>query len=213
MGVDIGIITPCEFRDIRNKHKVSAFLQETAEHLHRTLLIDNINARIADDSSGEDDFLCDIYVPEYDADVYLCDGFWYFFNGFRFHQLTSPTGTKWLRCEIYDIVRALGQKEAWYCSMYDIEDEVGPEGYSLESWLEKARNSSEGIAEIDSLGDNEALARYYHDTFSDIIPLFVEMTARYVPNRLLGLSTGIDNTVRVESDGNVFRFPALFEIK
>lgn len=227
MGSDVGIITPCEFREVRDKQKSEAFLKKTVEHLRITLRIPTISAHIFDEPDGDyypaDEWPrsdMEIYVPIYGATIYLNEGFWYFFNGFRYLQLVYPAGTQWLRYEIFDIVRALGQKEAWYCSYYDVEDSIGPNGYTLETWLEKAANSDEGITEysVDALiREGEAIRhshrRYYHDSFSDVFPLFDEMKKRYAPQCLLGLSTSSDMQVRVEDNGQIIRVPALFPIR
>ena len=129
MGSDIGVIIPSSFKEVRNKKKAEAFLLQMAEHLRKVLRIESISTSMNDDycngSPLKDEwpeYLPQIWVPEYGSHIYLQDGFWCMFNGFRYHQLVYPPGTQWLRHDIFDIVRALGQKEAWYCSEYDIED-------------------------------------------------------------------------------------------
>lgn len=224
MGSDIGIIIPCEFHEVRNKRKAEAYLRRVANSLQDTLKIKGVVTLMNDDycdgtplKEAWPDYLPEIWVPTYDATIYLADGFWYMFNGFRYHQLVYPPGTQWLRYDIFDIVRALGQNEAWYCSEYDIDDSVGIENYTLESWLAKAKNSDDGITEYDvtaliregeSLWDNQR--RYYHDSFTDVFSLFEEMKERYAPYRLLGLSIDKEKQVRVEENGIVKAVPALF---
>lgn len=227
MGSDIGIIIPCEFREVKNKRKAEAYIHQIADNLRKTLRIEGVISYMNDDycdgcplKEEWPEYLPEIWVPEYDANIELGQGFWYMFNGFRYHQLVYPPGTQWLRYDIFDIVRALGQKEAWYCSEYGMEDSIGFENYTLKLWLEKVRNSEDGVTEYDLeslLKEGEALwdtqKSYYHDSFSDVFPLFEEMRERYAPQHLLGLSTGTDKHVRVEENGKVIRVPALFPVK
>ncbi len=215
MGSDIGIIIPSEFNDIRDKRKAEKYLRVIAKKIESTLRIEGITTRMNDDFCDGSplkeewpDFSPEIWVPTYEASIYLADGFWYMFNGYRYHQLFYPPGTQWLRYNIFDIVRALGQHEAWYCSVYDIEDSVGIENYTLESWLDKAKNSEDGIAEYDlnalkregeSLWDNQR--RYYHDSFTDLYQK-VEDIEEQEKVRVLGLTEFGEGKIRVMCPSN-----------
>ena len=215
MGSDIGIIIPGEFNDIRDKRKAEKYLRVIAKKIESTLRIEGITTRMNDDFCDGSplkeewpDFSPEIWVPTYEASIYLADGFWYMFNGYRYHQLFYPPGTQWLRYNIFDIVRALGQHEAWYCSVYDIEDSVGIENYTLESWLDKAKNSEDGIAEYDlnalkqegeSLWDNQR--RYYHDSFTDLYQK-VEDIEEQEKVRVLGLTEFGEGKIRVMYPSN-----------
>lgn len=215
MGSDIGIIIPSEFNDIRDKRKAEKYLRVIAKKIESTLRIEGITTRMNDDYCDGSplkeewpDFSPEIWVPTYEASIYLADGFWYMFNGYRYHQLFYPPGTQWLRYNIFDIVRALGQHEAWYCSVYDIEDSVGIENYTLESWLDKAKNSEDGIAEYDlnalklegeSLWDNQR--RYYHDSFTDLYQK-VEDIEEQEKVRVLGLTEFGEGKIRVMCPSN-----------
>ena len=215
MGSDIGIIIPSEFKDIRDKRKAEKYLRVIAKKIESTLRIEGITTRMNDDYCDGSplkeewpDFSPEIWVPTYEASIYLADGFWYMFNGYRYHQFFYPPGTQWLRYNIFDIVRALGQHEAWYCSVYDIEDSVGIENYTLESWLDKAKNSEDGIAEYDlnalkregeSLWDNQR--RYYHDSFTDLYQK-VEDIEEQEKVRVLGLTEFGEGKIRVMCPSN-----------
>ena len=215
MGSDIGIIIPSEFNDIRDKRKAEKYLRVIAKKIESTLRIEGITTRMNDDYCDGSplkeewpDFSPEIWVPTYEASIYLADGFWYMFNGYRYHQLFYPPGTQWLRYNIFDIVRALGQHEAWYCSVYDIEDSVGIENYTLESWLDKAKNSEDGIAEYDlnalkregeSLWDYQR--RYYHDSFTDLYQK-VEDIEEQEKVRVLGLTEFGEGKIRVMCSSN-----------
>lgn len=215
MGSDIGIIISSEFNDIRDKRKAEKYLRVIAKKIESTLRIEGITTRMNDDYCDGSplkeewpDFSPEIWVPTYEASIYLADGFWYMFNGYRYHQLFYPPGTQWLRYNIFDIVRALGQHEAWYCSVYDIEDSVGIENYTLESWLDKAKNSEDGIAEYDlnalkregeSLWDNQR--RYYHDSFTDLYQK-VEDIEEQEKVRVLGLTEFGEGKIRVMCPSN-----------
>lgn len=215
MGSDIGIIIPSEFNDIRDKRKAEKYLRVIAKKIESTLRIEGITTRMNDDYCDGSplkeewpDFSPEIWVPTYEASIYLADGFWYMFNGYRYHQLFYPPGTQWLRYNIFDIVRALGQHEAWYCSVHDIEDSVGIENYTLESWLDKAKNSEDGIAEYDlnalkregeSLWDNQR--RYYHDSFTDLYQK-VEDIEEQEKVRVLGLTEFGEGKIRVMCPSN-----------
>lgn len=215
MGSDIGIIIPSEFNDIRDKRKAEKYLRVIAKKIESTLKIEGITTRMNDDYCDGSplkeewpDFSPEIWVPTYEASIYLADGFWYMFNGYRYHQLFYPPGTQWLRYNIFDIVRALGQHEAWYCSVHDIEDSVGIENYTLESWLDKAKNSEDGIAEYDlnalkregeSLWDNQR--RYYHDSFTDLYQK-VEDIEEQEKVRVLGLTEFGEGKIRVMCPSN-----------
>ena len=166
------------------------------------------------------DYLPEIYIPIYSANLRLYEGFWYLYNGYRYHHMFFPPGTQWQRYDVFDIVRALGQKEAWYCSEYEIEDAVGPENYTLESWLEKAFRSPHGITEynLDELireGDAiwDTYKEYYHDTYSDVFPFFDKVAEQLAPKHLLGLSCALDKMLRVEDDGKVISVPPPFQVR
>ena len=42
MGVDVGVVIPSGFTEVRNKQKAEQFVRETAESLRKILMIDNV---------------------------------------------------------------------------------------------------------------------------------------------------------------------------
>lgn len=58
-------------------------------------------------------------LPIYDVEIELHNGFWNIESYCHYCQIVMHHGDYfWLRRSIYDIVRALGQNEAWHAAEY-----------------------------------------------------------------------------------------------
>ena len=76
MGSDIGIIIPCEFREVKNKRKAEAYIHQIADNLRKTLRIEGVMSYMNDDycdgcplKEEWPEYLPEIWVPEYDANI------------------------------------------------------------------------------------------------------------------------------------------------
>ena len=116
MGVDVTHIIRHEFRDVKDKKAAMVFVDETIQRLKKNLHIYGV-----DDEFGlreEYDTLI-FRLPVYDVDFELHNGFWDVESYYHYCQIVMHDGDYfWLRRKIFDIVRALGQEEAWHATEY-----------------------------------------------------------------------------------------------
>lgn len=122
---------------------------------------------------------------------------------------------------IYDLVRALGQSEAWHASEQYTWDGNGLEEteHSFVRWLciakqrlieeEKSRYGikvipefpTEEILSIAGNGMNYDYVNVYHNKFKDCDDLFKTYQAQLKDMRLLGLTTDAKGNLRCEKEG------------
>lgn len=108
--------------------------------------------------------------------MFLKKGYWHVSPPYRYHQLFTPP--LFVRQGFYDVAKALGKNEAWYCDEFHL-DNCGDERWdydtqSFEEWLAFI-NSTYGvirefpIEEISSSEDIRFPAEpVYYDGFKDL---------------------------------------------
>lgn len=108
--------------------------------------------------------------------MFLRKGYWHVSPAYKYHQLFTPP--LFVRKGFYDVAKALGKSEAWYCDEFRL-DNCGDERWdydtqSFEEWLVFI-NSSYGIIrefptqEIMSCQEMRFPAEpVYHDGFKDM---------------------------------------------
>lgn len=190
------------------------FAKQTIEHLKKHLLIevsDDSFALYYDNDSNETTF----HLPVYELDFILHNGFWQIESNFHYCKIVMHNGHYfWLRQMIFDIVRALGQEEAWHAEEYytwnggNCEE---PET-TFEQWYEQTMaNYGKEIPEFDQAaiieqGDTHIpdYAPIYHDSFKECEIRFYELQARLEEYKLLGLNRIGNAYLRCEKEGKLF---------
>lgn len=216
MGVDVSHIIKHSFRHVEDIEASLAFAKETIGILRNKLFI----------SEPEESFFlnqvdCDgqmettFSLPFYDLDFTLHNGFWQIESYYHYIQiLVHNGGDFWLRCRIFDIVRALGQEEAWHAKEYYTWNGHGCEEpmTTFEEWMERT---------IDKLGKpipefnqehilacgGDCPSEYedvYHDSFKECKETFERLQSGLPDYKLLGLARTRMKYLRCEKSGNHF---------
>lgn len=211
MGVDISHIIRHDFKDVNNRVSSMGFVKETIESLKKNLHIYGVD----EEFELEEDFeTISFQLPVYDVKFELHNGFWDIESYYHYCQIVMHDGDYfWLRRKIYDIVRALGQNEAWHAEEYytwnggNIEEPDVP----LEAWIEFVNKKYGSIPEFDQnaimqqedvhIPDYESV---YHDTFKECIDTFEQIQSQLNGYRLLGLEFVGNGYYRCEKDGGLY---------
>ena len=214
MGVDITHIIKHNFRQTSDIQLSLGFAKKTIDYLKNKLLL----------KGTYDDFelLCDeeckeirFNLPIYDVDFFLHDGFWQIESFYHYCQIVMHEGDYfWLRWLIYDIVRALGEKEAWYAAEYYTWNGGKCEtlGQSFEEWYEQAiEDYGKPIPEFDqsaiiAQGDVH-IPEYepiYHDSFKECNAHFNRLQSQIIGYKLLGIHRIGNCFARCEKDSHLF---------
>lgn len=211
MGVDVTHIIRHEFRDVKDKKAAMVFVDETIQRLKKNLHIYGV-----DDEFGlreEYDTLI-FRLPVYDVDFELHNGFWDVESYYHYCQIVMHDGDYfWLRRKIFDIVRALGQEEAWHATEYltwnggNIEEAYVP----FEDWISFVNKKNGSIPEFDQNAimkqGNVHIPQYepvYHDTFKECKETFSDVQSKLKDYKLLGLEFVGNGYYRCEKDGGLY---------
>ena len=117
-------------------------------------------------------------LPCDEYDFYLRNGFWVIESYDHYCQIAVHIGRYfWLRENIYDLAKVLGQDEVWYAQEFYTWNGGPLYDYncSLEEWIDFVkRKTKHDIPEFDAewvifAGDEFQYEPVYHDTFKDII--------------------------------------------
>lgn len=108
--------------------------------------------------------------------LYLRKGYWHISPAYRYHQLFTPP--LFVRKGIYDIAKALGKSEAWYCDEFRLDNSGDPnwdyDTQTFEEWLEFINSTYGPIKEfpIEEIMLNGEIwpkvEPIYHDSYEDI---------------------------------------------
>ena len=109
--------------------------------------------------------------------MFLKKGYWHVSPAYRYHQLFTPP--LFVRQGFYDLAKALGKDEAWYCDEFHL-DNCGDERWnydtqSFEEWLVFVKSTYGVIREfpIERIMSNDEIwpkvEPVYHDGFNDFI--------------------------------------------
>lgn len=214
MGVDVTHIIRHDFKDVKNHEAAKKYLLQTLEMLKEKFCVQ------PDYPEEEFEIWCEeiddmkFRFPPYAFDFYLRDGFWQIESYFHYCQLLMPNelGVFWLRDDIYDIARTLGQKEAWHAEEYHTWncDYCQMETTNFDSWLKSTervfkKKHRRPIPEFDP--HTATVGKYdtvYHDNFAGCEERFNEIQNKLEGYRLMGLSSIYTNYVQCERDGYVY---------
>lgn len=135
MGVCVEGLIRNDFYDMDNIEAVEAELNRTSQMLNDYFHLE-----------GEDKYLpegldCDYYQLYSESHhmyrMFLKKGYWHVSPAYRYHQLFTPP--LFVRKGFYDVAKALGKSEVWYCDEFRL-DNCGDEQWdydtqSFEEWL------------------------------------------------------------------------------
>ena len=106
----------------------------------------------------------------------LRKGYWHISPAYRYHQLFTPP--LFVRKGFYDIAKAMGKAEAWYCDEFRLDNSGDPnwnyDTQSFKEWLEYINFTYGPIKEypIEEIMSNDEIWPkvdfVYHDSFKDI---------------------------------------------
>ncbi len=172
MSVDISHIIKTDFRNTEDRHAAWNFILQTIEMFKKAL---NIKADEEEWELNEEDM--SFNLPDGDWEFSLRKGFWIIESGYHYCQIVMHRGRYfWLRDQVYEIAKLLGQEEAWYTPEFNTWNGGPTEDLdcSFEEWLDFATNKNNGIVpEFDSKliiaqDDFNKYEIVYHDDFKDI---------------------------------------------
>ena len=172
MGVDVSHIIRTDFRNTEDRNAAWEFILQTVKMFKKALDIkaDEEEWRL---NKEEMSFI----LPEWDWEFSLRKGFWVIESFDHYCQIVMHRGRYfWLRDDVYEISKLLGQEEAWY-AMEHLTWNGGPTedlDCTFEDWLDFAIKKNNGIVpEFDSKliiaqDDSNEYEILYHDDFKDI---------------------------------------------
>ena len=208
MGACVTVIIKNDLQDRKDGYKMAEYGQWFCEkynrHFHSTVSY-NCHTYIDDDG-----FEVTINIPE--GLVRLHPGFWEVFIPYHYVQLFLHDGNWfWIRDMVFNLVLALGVKEAWYCDEYAMDqlDEdnnfedfiqmmigwVGePQEYSIEQVLANEERTGSYINDLED-------GPFYHDSFDECFDTYQTLSNQIFDAKgvvLLGLSRFGQNYLLVE---------------
>ena len=164
-----------DFYDMDNIEAVEAELNRTSQRLNNYFHLEGED-RYQPEGIDYGDY--QVYSDTHHMfKVYLRKGYWHVSPAYRYHQLFTPP--LFVRKGFYDVAKALGKSEAWYCDEFHL-DNCGDEQWdydtqSFEEWLDYITTKYGPIKEYPL---DEVLAfdptkffqsdPVYHDSFRDL---------------------------------------------
>ena len=211
MGTDISHIVKHDFKLFHDRNASKAFCEKVYEHLRKELLLGDGEPEwdepgVLDD---EEDFL-QISIADYDLNLRLLPDFWEIESYARYSfLLRGERVRKWA----FDVVRALGAKEAWHASDYfGWLGDLSYPGCDFEEWMEYlGQEYGKPIRELSpadfwKLGPDGYLdyEPIYHDNFKECFDEFERLQESIPDYRLLGISRVGDCFLRCEKNGELY---------
>ena len=110
------------------------------------------------------------------SNVFIKKGYWHVSPAYRYHQLFTPP--LFVRKGFYDVAKALGKNEAWYCDEFRLhnsgDEQWDYDTQSFEEWLEYISSTYGSIKEFPIEEIMSCKKQWfpaepvYHDSFSDM---------------------------------------------
>jgi hypothetical protein len=212
MGTDISHIVKHDSKQFHDRNASRAYCESILNHLRKELLLGDGDPewdemKILDE---EGDFLR-MKLADYDLDLHLLPDFWEIESCDRYYFLLR--GDR-VRKKAFDVVRALGAKEAWHAEEYFTwnGDALEYPGCDFEEWMAYIKReyekpiqefSSSDYWKLDSKGflDVEPV---YHDCFKECFAEFDRLQNSIPDYRLLGISRVGDCFLRCEKNGELY---------
>ena len=211
MGTDISHIVKHDFKLYHDRDASRVYCESILNHLRKELLLGDGDPewdemKILDE---EGDFLR-MKLADYDVTLHLLPDLWEIESYDRFSYIVL--GDR-VRKNAFDVVHALGAKEAWHASDYfGWLGGLSYPGCNFEEWMEYlGQEYGKPIQELSpvdfwKLGPDGYLdyEPIYHDSFKECFDEF-EYLQESIPNyRLLGISRVGDRFLRCEKNGELY---------
>lgn len=174
MGACVEGLIRNDFYDVDNIEAVEAELNQASQILNDYFQLE-----------GEDRFLPEgldygdyqVYSETHHMfRMFLRKGYWHVSPAHKYHQLFTPP--LFVRKGFYDIAKALGKSEIWYCDEFHLDNSGNPnwdyDTQTFEEWLEFINTTYGPIKEfpIEEIMLNEEIwpriDSVYHDDFRDM---------------------------------------------
>jgi len=212
MGTDISHIVKHDFKLFHDKNASKAFCEKVYEHLRKELLLGDGEPEWDEPGVLDDEeYFLRIDIADYDMCLDLHPDFWDIESFDRYSHLITNED---VRKKAFDVVRALGAKEAWHAEEYYTwnGDAMEYPGCDFEEWLAYLeREYEKPIQELsptdfwkfgpDGYLDYEPI---YHDSFKECFDEFDRLQESIPDYRLLGISRVGDRFLRCEKHGELY---------
>ena len=163
-----------DFYDVDNIEAVEAELNRASQILNNYFHLEGED-RYLPDGLDNGDFR--VYSETHHMYMMsLRKGYWHISPAYKYHQLFTPP--LFVRKGFYDIAKAMGKAEAWYCDEFRLDNSGDPNWYydtqSFKEWLEYINFTYGPIKEypIEEIMSNDEIWPkvdfVYHDSFKDI---------------------------------------------
>lgn len=216
MGVDISHIVRNDFQDVYDSEAARKFVMETIDRLKKALLIQG--DEIDFEYRYEIDYKISFRFPmdsSYDMEFELQNGFWQIESYYHYCHIVMHEGDYfWLRRQIYDVAKALGQEEAWHAEeFYTWNGGICQSpGVTFEEWIESVvTRCGKDFPEYDQASimaqGDKTFPKYepvYHDSFKECNELFEKLQGQLEGYKLLGLHRVAGLYLRCEKDGKIY---------
>lgn len=163
-----------DFYDVDNIEAVEAELNRASQILNNYFHLEGED-RYLPDGLDNGDFR--VYSETHHMYMMsLRKGYWHISPAYKYHQLFTPP--LFVRKGFYDIAKAMGKAEAWYCDEFRLDNSGDPnrnyDTQSFKEWLEYINFTYGPIKEFpieeimlnDEIWPNVDVV--YHDSFKDI---------------------------------------------
>ncbi len=212
MGTDISHIVKHDFKKFHDRNASKTYCESILSHLRKELLLGDGDPewdemKVLDE---EDDFLR-MKLADYDVTLRLLPDLWEIESYDRFSHIVM--GDR-VRKNAFDVVHALGAKEAWHAEEYFTwnGDAMESPGCNFEEWLAYLEReyekpiqefSSSAYWKLDSNGFLD-IEPVYHDSFKECFAEFERLQESIPDYRLLGISRVGDHFLRCEKNGELY---------
>ena len=210
MGVDVHILVRHDFYELDDYEKSEQFVKSTIDIIRQELYINEdyeYFALYGYYDKAEKWSQIEFTIPLFDITINLRKGYWDIWSGCHYCQVTNKiNGRLHITDDAFDIARALGQNEVWYCDEF-IVDEFYTD--TLNELL-TAANERFGITEFPYLElmqyeDNSfpEVAQFYHYSFSEINKEFDELCVMCKNSKPTCINRFGSGFIRTVADGKI----------
>lgn len=216
MGIDISHIVRNDFTQVEDEKASLSYAKKTIEKLKKNLSLPSENDFGLHQYNFDNEKPETLFnLPLYDLEFTLHNGFWQIESYFHYCQIVMhQEDCFWLRRTIFDVVKALGEKEAWHAAEYYTWNREGGDNpeITFEQWMDYILKETGGVIpefnqkEIMEQG-NVCIPEYesiYHDSFEECHNLYDNIQSKVQDKRLIGLYRIGEKYLRFEKDKKIY---------
>lgn len=209
-----------DFYKVSDQKAATSFVFNTIEQLKKRLFIKGVDSLFElEFEQFDNEIQYSFYLPYYNLRFYLRNGYWEVGSMFKYNSLVFHLGKYFpVRCQAFDVAKALGQNDAWHAS--EDYDSISAD---FETWLNYANEEikreeydDRHITEVpefccdDIFATGEDDGTYYeyvnayHDDFKECFEYFQYLQDKLKDMELLGLYRIGNNFLRCKKEGGLF---------